>query len=179
VVKPTREESMRKIVSTYAGEKRNGDLGPDDLGFLSEGLAFAQRPLMEGKEKVTQRYNLGPRGAFILNLLSNGLMYPLDLANALCCGRSLITADLSRLTEAGLITTRPGAHDRRRVELTLTEAGLQATEEIRRETSRIILTNLAAYSADEIRKFAEMLRAVRSDPVITSPALNELVSVDG
>jgi DNA-binding MarR family transcriptional regulator len=179
VPKPNKSDTMRKIVSTYAGQGRSGALDWQDLGFLCEGLAFARRPLEEGKEKVTRRYNLGPRGAFILNLLSNGLKYPLDLANALCCGRSLITAELARLTEAGLVDTRPGRKDRRRVELTLTTSGEAATAEIREETSRLILANLAGYSPDEVRKFAEMLRAVRSEGVITSPDPKEIVRTDG
>lgn len=178
MTQPTRGETMRKIVSSFAGELKTGELDWEDIGFISEGLAFAQRPLQEGKERITRQYNLGPRGAFILNLLANGLMYPLDLANALCCGRSLITAELARLTEGGLVATRPGRVDRRRTELTLTPAGEAATREIRTETSRIILTNLAAYTPDEIRKFALMLRAVRSDPVISSPDPADLVPAE-
>jgi DNA-binding MarR family transcriptional regulator len=169
---------MRKIVSSHAGDKRTGPLDWEDIGFLCEGLAFAQRPLREGTERITRQYDLGPRGAFILNLLSNGLMYPLDLANALGCGRSLITAELSRLTDAGLVATRPGTVDRRRVELTLTPEGQEATTAIRQETSRIIRDNLCGYSVDEIRKFAEMLRAVRSDPVITRLAPREVAQAD-
>lgn len=170
---------MRKIVSSHAGETRTGPLDWRDIGFLCEGLAFAQRPLEEGKDKITRQYNLGPRGAFILNLLSNGIMYPLDLANALCCGRSLITAELSRLTDAGLVATQPGKSDRRRVELTLTPKGQEATAAIREETTRIILSNLANYTPEEVRKLAEMLRAVRSEPVITSPSPQEVVHTDG
>lgn len=179
MTKPDRHETMRKIVSTYAGEKRTGPLDWEDIGFLCEGLAFAQRPLQDGKENVTRQFKLGPRGAFILNLLSSGLLYPLDLANALCCGRSLITAELARLTEAGLVATRPGQVDRRRTELTLTAEGEAACAAIRSETSRIILANLAGYTPDDVRKFAEMLRAVRGDPIITSPAPGEIVRTDG
>ena len=166
---PDRKDSMRKITSYYTGVERSGDLDWIDIGFLCEGLAFAQRPLREGNQKVIKQYNLGPRGAFILNLLANGLLYPLELANALCCGRSLITAELARLTEAGLVTSRPGEVDRRRTELTLTKLGEQALAEIRAETSRIIRTNLAGYSPDEIRKLAVMLRALRGQPVFTEP----------
>lgn len=160
---------MRKIASYYSGVERTGDLDWIDIGFLCEGIAFAQRPLREGNEKIIKQYNLGPRGAFILNLLANGLRYPLDLATALCCGRSLITAELGRLTEADLVTSKPGEVDRRRTELTLTSLGEQALADIRAETSRIIRTNLADYSPDEIRKLATMLRAVRGEPVFTEP----------
>ncbi len=167
MTKPKQTETMRKITSYYTGVERTGELDWIDIGFLCEGLAFAQRPLREGNQKVIKQYNLGPRGAFILNLLSSGLLYPLELANALCCGRSLITAELSRLTDAGLVTSSPGQVDRRRTELNLTPLGEQALAEIRQETSRIIRTNLADYTPDEIRKLAVMLRALRGKPVFT------------
>ncbi|MEO5586318.1 MAG: hypothetical protein ABIQ81_01350 [Novosphingobium sp.] len=167
----SRAATRRKIASFYTGAKRAGELDWIDIGLICEGVAFAQRPLREGNAKVTKQYNLGPRGSFILNLLANGMLYPLELATALCCGRSLITAELARLTEANLVTSRPGEVDRRRVELTLTPLGTRALTEIRAETSRIIRTNLAEYTPAEVRKFGEMLRAVRGEPVFTEPML--------
>lgn len=166
-----RADTMRKIVSYHTGTERTGDLDWIDISFICEGIAFAQRPLREGNEKTIKQYNLGPRGAFILNLLSNGLLYPLELATALCCGRSLITAELARLTDAGLVTSRPGEVDRRRTELTLTSLGEEALNAIRAETSRIIRTNLGDYTPDEIRKFGAMLRAVRGEAVLTEPLI--------
>lgn len=168
---PSRTRTMRRIASFYTGVERTGELDWIDIGLICEGVAFAQRPLREGNSKVTRQYNLGPRGAFILNLLANGILYPLELATALHCGRSLITAELARLTEANLVTSRPGEVDRRRVELTLTPLGEQALAEIRAETSRIIRTNLAGYSPEEVRKFGAMLRAVRGEPVFSEPML--------
>jgi DNA-binding MarR family transcriptional regulator len=167
----SRDQTLRKIGSFYTGVERTGDLDWIDIGFLCEGIAFAQRPLREGNQETSKRYNLGPRGAFILNLLASGMRYPLELATALRCGRSLITAELARLTDAGLVTSRAGEVDRRRTELTLTEPGEQALAEIRAETSRIIRANLADYTPDEIRKFAMMLRAVRGEPVLTEPLM--------
>jgi DNA-binding MarR family transcriptional regulator len=164
-----RGETRRKIASYQIDSERTGELDWIDIGFLCEGIAFAQRPLREGNEQVTRQYDLGPRGAFILNLLSNGLLYPNELATALCCGRSLITAELARLTEAGLVASRPGEADRRRTELTLTPLGDDALTRIRAETSQIIRSNLSGYSPEEIRKFAVMLRAIRGEPVNTAP----------
>lgn len=161
----SRTETMRKIASAYTGAERTGELDWIDISLICEGIAFAQRPLRDGNEKITKQYNLGPRGAFILNLLAGGLLYPLELATALCCGRSLITAELARLTEANLVISWPGKVDRRRTELTLTRLGEQALADIRAETSRIIRTNLAGYTPEEVRKFAVMLRAVRGEPI--------------
>ena len=123
-----------------------------------------ETPLREATDGVTRRYNLGPRGAYILRLLANGLLYPLDLATALCCGRSLITAELGRLTEAGLVNSRPGQTDRRRSVLTLTALGQKETEKLRQEIRSIVSANLADYTPDEVRKFAVMLHAARGEP---------------
>ncbi len=140
-----------------------GRLNWGELGLLAEGLAFASRPLKRGTWDVTERYDLGPRGAWILNLISNGLVHPTDLSTVLAVGRSLITAELLRLTEAGLIVARPGQQDRRRSELALTAAGEAACLQIRNAISMIIHANLRNYSEDDIRQFTQMLRAVRGD----------------
>lgn len=136
-------------------------LGWDELGLVCEGLAFAQRPLRTATRRVTRQYDLGPRGAWILSLISSGNVYPLGLSDTLKAGRSLITSELGRLTEAGLITASPGRHDRRRSELALTRLGQEACQQVRDEMARIVRRNLANYSAEEIRLFSRMLRDVR------------------
>jgi DNA-binding MarR family transcriptional regulator len=139
-------------------------IGWDEIAFLAEGLAFGQRALRAATQKVTERYDLGPRGAWILNVVSNGVTYPLELATVFCVGRSLITAELTRLTEAGLIDTRPGKADRRKTELTLTPLGRAASDEIRQELSEIIRRRLAGFDAAEVRLAAEVLRAASNEP---------------
>jgi len=136
-------------------------LGWDELGFICEGLSFGQRPIRAAARAVTQRYNLGPRGAFILSLISNGVAYPLELAAIFKVGRSLITAELTRLTDAGLIVATPGTDDRRRLRQTLTPQGEAACNEVRGAMARIVSRNLGGYSVDEIRLFARMLHDVR------------------
>ena len=133
----------------------------EELSPVLEGLAFTQRPLRAATRQVTRQYDLGPRGAFMLSLISGGNIYPLDLSEMLKAGRSLITAELSRLTEAGLITASPGRHDRRRSELDLTPLGQKACQLVRDEMARIVRRNLAGYSIDEVMLFARMLRDVR------------------
>jgi DNA-binding MarR family transcriptional regulator len=142
----------------------SGAIGWGEIAFLAEGLAFGPRALRAATAKVTERYGLGPRGAWILNVISNGIAYPLELASVFCVGRSLITAELARLTEAGLVDARPGKDDRRKTELTLTAKGKAASEEIRQELSAIIRRRLAGYSAEEARLAAEVLRALSREP---------------
>ncbi len=144
-------------------------LGWDELGLVIEGLAFGQRPLRAATRDVTHQYNLGPRGAWILSLVSGGKRYPLELSEMLKTGRSLITAELVRLTNAGLVTTRPDLEDRRRSEISLTPLGQAACQRVRSEMERIVRRNLLGYSAEQIRLFSRMLRDVRQlDDVETS-----------
>jgi DNA-binding MarR family transcriptional regulator len=126
-----------------------------------EGLAFSQRPIRAATKQVTERYDLGPRGAFILALVAQGISSPMELASVLCVGRSLITAELVRLTNAGLIATTEGTKDRRRLQLSLTPSGKAAREQVRTAMGQIVTENLSAYAPDELRLFAQMLRDTR------------------
>ncbi len=167
--KDRREDILLKLTRGARARSRKDSAGASDhldwgeLGLLAEGLAFAGRPLKQATWEVTERYDLGPRGAWILNLISNGLVHPTDLSTVFAVGRSLITAELVRLTEAGLIAAKPGEQDRRRSELALTGAGEAACLQIRNAISTIIHDNLRDYSEDDIRQFTRMLRAVRGD----------------
>lgn len=133
----------------------------DELGLVVEGLAYGQRPLNAATRQVTQQYDLGPRGPWILSLIWSGKCYPLELSQALNTGRSLITAELVRLTHAGLITATTDIADRRRSQLALTPLGRKACEAVRAEMARIVRRNLAAYTPDEVRLMIRMLRDVR------------------
>lgn len=166
-----REKTLRSFSSDLGRvtpmrppETATSEIGWDEIAFLAEGLAFGPRALRAATAKVTERYGLGPRGAWILNVISNGVAYPLELASVFCVGRSLITAELARLTDAGLVDARPGKDDRRKTELTLTALGKTASEEIRDELSAIVRQRLAGYSAEETRLAAEMLRALSREP---------------
>ena len=141
--------------------KTSNSLGWEELGLVAEGLAYAQRPLKAATRQVTRQYDLGPRGPWILSLISGGKCYPLELSQALKAGRSLITAELIRLTAAGLVTAQADSDDRRRSRLTLTALGRDACERVRSEMARIVRRNLAGYSAEEMRLFIRMLRDVR------------------
>lgn len=164
---PPRDETLKRLRSPLGMRlpRRQGDtearqLDWDDVGFVAEGLAFAPRALRAATDSVTERHSLGPRGAWILNVISHGVAYPLELASVFNVGRSLITAELARLSDAGLIASRPGEADRRKTELTLTDLGREASAEIRNEMSRVINERLAGFSASEVRLAAEVLKAL-------------------
>lgn len=148
------------MVSAKVAEA-DGQLEWNDLVDVIEGLSYATRPIKASAREVTDRFGLGPRGAFILNLISNGVTYPADLAAALKKQRSLITADLDRLKEAGLVTASAGDKDKRRQRLILTPSGATACAQTRAAMVDILRQNLAAYSRNEIRLFGRMLRDAR------------------
>lgn len=133
----------------------------DDIGLLCHGLVFAQRPIMAATKDVTERNSLGPRGAWLLNLISAGVNFPHELSEVMGIGRSLMSAELARLTEAGLIVSKPGATDKRRTELALTDKGAVEQKFIHAEIERILRAGLAKYTPDEVRKFTRMLRDMR------------------
>lgn len=135
----------------------------DEIGFLCEGMSFASRPMHEATRNITEEFSLGPRGAWILVLIANGHIYPLDITNVFKIGRSLISAELARLTEAGLITSVKSPHDRRRTALALTPIGEDARRRAKEQLAALVLDRLKDYSRDELLLCARMLRDWRAN----------------
>ena len=133
----------------------------DDLGSLSHGLVFGPRSLLQATRDVTERYSLGPRGGWMLNLIGAGLFHPHELSDVLKIGRSLVSAELARLTEAGLVTSSAGKTDKRRSELKLTASGEAALAEIRSELQRSLTTALQGYTPGQVRLLTKMLHDLR------------------
>lgn len=129
----------------------------DDIGSLSHGLVFGPRPLLQATRGITERYSLGPRGGWMLNLIGAGLFHPHELSDVLKIGRSLVSAELTRLTEAGLVTSSTGKADKRRSELKLTASGEAALAEIRAELFRSLTSALKGYTPGQIRLLTKML----------------------
>lgn len=159
----TREDLLKRVL--YRAETDDPAAIPsvswEDIAPIITGLVLAQRPISAATKSVTERHDLGPRGCYILSLISGGIVFPVELASVLRIGRSLVTSELGRLTAAGLIFARAPSGDRRRTELALTPAGETACEEVRIEMYSTVARNLSAYSVDEIRLFARMLADVR------------------
>ena len=144
----------------------------EDIGFICEGLAFASRLLWSAIEDITEQYSLGPRGAWIVRLIGRSAMSPLELTNVFRVGRSLITAELVRLTQAKLITYEKSAIDGRRVELALTALGRTVERRIKDSLTKLVTERLSAYSREEILLCGRMLRDIRgpaSEPPAAKP----------
>ena len=148
---------MKKV-----GDKSGLSLSWDEIGFICEGLSLAPQPMVLAVKDVTEEYSLGPRGAWITILIATTApIYPLDLAKTFGVGRSLITAELTRLAEAGILEFEQNAEDGRRTDLKLTPRGNTVQRRVKEGLSQLILRRLAAYSRDEILLCARLLHDFR------------------
>jgi DNA-binding MarR family transcriptional regulator len=134
------------------------ELSWEEIGFILEGLVIAPRPMRAATRSITEQYALGPRGAWICVLISIGeVVFPLDLTKFFQIGRSLITAELTRLSGAGLITYQRNDHDGRRVELTLTPLGETVQRKVKTKLANLVTRRLASYSHEQALLFGRML----------------------
>jgi DNA-binding MarR family transcriptional regulator len=144
------------------GRAKPPQLSWEDVGFICEGLAFASRLLWTAIRDITDEYSLGPRGAWIVRLVGIGDMSPLDLTNVFRVGRSLITAELVRLTQADLITYKKSASDGRRVELALTTLGRTVERRVKESLTQMVTQRLSSYTREDILLCGRMLRDIRT-----------------
>lgn len=144
-----------------ANHSKSLTLSWEEVGFICEGLSFASRPVAMATQGITDEYSLGPRGAWMVRMISRDQTFPLDMAKVFRIGRSLITAELTRLTDAGLVTYQQSATDGRRVELTLTPLGEQVNRRVKQELTKLVTQRLSGYTRDEILLCARMLHDFR------------------
>ena len=134
------------------------ELSWEEIGIICEGLVLAPQPQKFATQRITAEYSLGPRGAWICLLISIGeVVFPLDLTKFFRIGRSLITAELTRLSDAGLIAYRKNAGDGRRVELTLTPLGQKVQRRVKTELAKLVKRQLSTYTREEALLFGRML----------------------
>jgi DNA-binding MarR family transcriptional regulator len=157
-----REKLLERIALRRKGPIESGPLAWGDIAFLVHGMAFASGPLHQATSAVTERYDLGPRGTWVLNLIANGINHPHELAEILRIGRSLVSAELARLTDAELIVARQGKGDRRRSELALTPIGERALKEVRSELALLVTESLGQYTPEELRLCGRILADMQS-----------------
>lgn len=131
----------------------------EDMGYLGNAIAIASRQWRGAAKCVKEQYALGPHGPWILGLIaSNQVFYPSDLTRVLRCGRSLISAELNKLSEAGLINCRKSDEDGRQIELTLTPLGVAANQQVVDSLTSTLEERLGHYSREDILYCARLLR---------------------
>lgn len=132
-----------------------------DIGVLVQGLAFAPRTLEVATRSVTGRCSLGPRGAWILSLIDSGVCQPAQIALALRIGRSLVSVELARLVDAGLVSSTPVGDDRRRQSLALTAEGKAELDSVRATLEDTVRTALSKYTPEQVRLCSQLLDDLR------------------
>lgn len=133
-------------------------LTASEISAFCNAIGLAPRQLAQSREDVTARYDLGPRGVWIIGLIEGGVTSPSGLTGALHIGRSLVTAEITRLTEAGLITAVQDAVDGRRVNLALSAAGHRVANELRRAIGTFVTQRLAGYTRDDVLAATRLLQ---------------------
>jgi DNA-binding MarR family transcriptional regulator len=100
---------------------------------------------------VRDAYSLGPRGPWIIGLISSGrVRTQSDLVKRYKVGRSIIAEEVAPLTAAGLISARQSSSDRRQVELNLTPAGARVNEQVGEALVRKLTERLSGYSQYDV-----------------------------
>lgn len=121
-------------------------------------VGMAARRMLALVEPINIRYSLGPRGASMLTLIERGAIHPAQLAEIYEVGRSLITAEISRLVAAGLVTREGFDQDKRRASLALTPLGKDISAKCFASYVKTLESSLGHYSQEERTLFLAMLQ---------------------
>lgn len=141
----------------------NGDsddesaFSPEELGYFFGALSAARDRFGHVTRAISSEYRIGPRGPWIVGLIGRQPVSPHELARDFNIGRSLVTAELTQLQEAGLIRVKKSASDGRRAELSLTPLGHTVRDRLSHDLAALLTTRLNAYSKAEILLVAKML----------------------
>lgn len=147
--------------SRGAGIRDRGglNLSWEDIGFFGNAVAIASRQWRMAAKQVRDEYSLGPHGPWIIGLIaSNHVFYPSDLTKILRCGRSLISAELNKLNEAGLINCRKSEEDGRQIELSVTPLGAETNKRVAESLTSMLEERLVHYTREDILYCARLLR---------------------
>lgn len=149
----------RAVSSSESLERGNGIpvLSRDDIGYFSQAVASSRGQFTIATKRVCEDFELAPRGPYIIGLLGRQPRSPHELADFYNVGRSLITAELSRLSDAGLIEQVKDEADRRRITLSLTPAGQKVYQRLGEDIRSFIEKRLSGYTRDEIMLCARLL----------------------
>lgn len=110
--------------------------------------------------------NLLPHGLNSTTFLALVLLYsgeetrlnPSDLSDALVASRTNVTRLGDELVAAGWVERQPSTEDRRRIELSLTDAGCALVERVLPEIWALVARQWSDFTATEIVEFDRLLR---------------------
>lgn len=129
----------------------------DDIGVFANALVAARGQFGQATKALCAEYGLAPRGPWIIGMVGKQSLAPNELADFFNVGRSLITAELGRLIEAGLLVQGRDAVDGRRATLALTDAGRTVFDRLGDDLEAFMAQRLSGYSRDDIMLCARLL----------------------
>ena len=135
------------------------ELSAEEISLFCQAVGVAPRRMGQGARETIARYDLGQRGVWIMGLISVGLDSPSRLSDALCIGRSLFTAELNRLSAAGLVVAEKDNLDGRRLKLRLTDKGNAANRELQASLNAFVRESLEGFSREDVMLCARLLLA--------------------
>ena len=140
-------------------ETRDGadDYAADEIGFFFGALASARDQFGHVTKELAREYGVGPRGPWMVGLIGRQPVAPRELAAFFNTGKSLITAELRQLQEAGLINYAKSDSDGRKVELSLTPLGNQLRKRVTAGLALMFRQRLGGYSKNDIMLCARLL----------------------
>ena len=132
-------------------------LNDEEVALFCNAIGVAPRKMGQAARELVEKYDLGHRGVWIMAMINGGLDSPSRLSDALCIGRSLFTAELSRLVAAGLVESSKDARDGRRLLLRLTDKGLAENARLQKTVNGFVNENLAGFDKHDVMLCTKLL----------------------
>ncbi len=107
--------------------------------------------------RFAQERDLGPRGIWVLSWISEGQGNPGMIAQKMILPPSVISGDLNRLVDAGLVARSRSGVDARRIDYRLTDAGRELLHQAHGEYAALLGDRLASYPPEELDRLLRML----------------------
>ncbi len=134
---------------------------PQDRVVLNRLFFFMFKELDEIYNQLLAEFGLNSSSFLALAMLlscQGGQLNPCDLSDALIASRTNVTRMTDELVNAGWVDRKPSTGDRRRVELSLTEAGRQLVLKVLPPVWKLIDQQWADFSPAEVAEFDRLLR---------------------
>lgn len=132
-------------------------LARDDIGIFGNALVAARGQFTLATKTLCAEFGLAPRGPWIIGIVGKQPIAPNELADFFSVGRSLITAELAKLVDAGLVLQKKDEADGRRTILSLTPKGRQVYDRLGDELHAFMAQRLSGYSREDIMLCARLL----------------------
>ncbi|UVO52646.1 MarR family winged helix-turn-helix transcriptional regulator [Sphingomonas sp. SUN039] len=145
---------LRAVENSGTAERA---LSHEDMRAFTHALTSARGQFTHATKALCVEFSLGPRGPWIIGMIGRGPIAPHELAEFYKVGRSLITAELNKLADAGLIVQGRDKTDGRRATLSLTPAGRKVFNRLGDDLDAFLSDRLSGYSRDDIMLCAQIL----------------------